>query len=99
MMIAITLQGVMTYANLDEINYNTFLNIILSQNWENLEFIMLYDEDGDIILHSNPELIGYKIDPEELIELKRHKLPYYRFYSDQEEPYKQIFLADFNFYT
>ncbi|WP_028840892.1 two-component system sensor histidine kinase NtrB [Thermodesulfobacterium hveragerdense] len=99
MMIAITLQGVMTYTTLDEINYNTFLNIILSQNWENLEFIMLYDEDGDIILHSNPELIGYKIDPEELIELKRHKLPYYRFYSDQEEPYKQIFLADFNFYT
>ncbi|AIH04114.1 MULTISPECIES: HAMP domain-containing sensor histidine kinase [Thermodesulfobacterium] len=99
MMIAITLQGVMTYTNLDEINYNTFLNIILSQNWENLEFIMLYDEDGDIILHSNPELIGYKIDLEELIELKRHKLPYYRFYSEPEEPYKQIFLADFNFYT
>ncbi|QER41688.1 HAMP domain-containing histidine kinase [Thermodesulfobacterium sp. TA1] len=101
MMIAITLQGVMTYTNLEEMNYNAFLNIILSQNWENLEFIMLYDEDGDIILHSNPELIGYRLAPEEINFIKNCKLPYYRFYLDQEDEAlnQKIFIADFNFYT
>jgi len=49
--IAVTLQGLMTYTNLEEINYNAFLNILLTQDWRNLDFIMLFDEDGEILLH------------------------------------------------
>lgn len=98
--IAVTLQGLMTYTNLEEINYNAFLNILLTQDWRNLDFIMLFDEDGEILLHSNPELIGYKLSKEDLKEVKQHKLPYYRFVKTFEEGEEiKIFVADFNFKT
>lgn len=98
--IAVTLQGLMTYTSLEEINYNAFLNILLTQDWRNLDFIMLFDEDGEILLHSNPELIGYKLSKEDLQEIKSRKLPYCRFVITLEEGEElKIFVADFNFKT
>lgn len=98
--IAVTLQGLMTYTSLEEINYNAFLNILLTQDWRNLDFIMLFDEDGEILLHSNPELIGYKLSKEDLREIKSRKLPYCRFVVTSEEREEvKIFVADFNFKT
>ncbi|PMP69192.1 MAG: hypothetical protein C0190_00325 [Thermodesulfobacterium geofontis] len=73
--IAITVQSFLQSLELEEIkvlDYALFSEIILNEKWEGVAFISLYDEKGNIILHSNPELIGKKI------ELKKH--PYYPYY-------------------
>lgn len=39
-----------------------FLDLLLNEKWEGVAFITLYDENKNILLHTNLDLIGQKID-------------------------------------
>jgi two-component system sensor histidine kinase HydH len=39
-----------------------FSELLLNERWEGVAFIALYDENRTILLHSNPNLIGQKIE-------------------------------------
>ncbi|MCU4138663.1 MAG: Signal transduction histidine kinase [Thermodesulfobacteria bacterium] len=89
--IAITLQSFLQSVeleNLRNLDYKIFSEIILNEKWEGVAFISLYDENGYIILHSNPDLIGKKI---ELI--KNSVYPYYHYLTLKTS--EKVFVADF----
>ena len=89
--IAITLQSFLQSVeleNLRNLDYKIFSEIILNEKWEGVAFISLYDENGYIILHSNPDLIGKKI---ELI--KSSIYPYYHYLTLKTS--EKVFVADF----
>lgn len=55
-------------------------NIIMSQmlideRWEGIAFLSLYDENGRVVLHSNPFLVGRTFD--DIKNLKDKKTPFY----------------------
>jgi two-component system sensor histidine kinase HydH len=89
--IAITIQSFLQSIEIDELkdlDYGIFSEIILNEKWEGIAFISLYDEKGYIILHSNPELIGKKI------ELKKFSsYPYYHYLT--LETLEKVFVGDF----
>lgn len=89
--IAITIQSFLQSLELEEIkdlDYALFSEIILNEKWEGVAFISLYDEKGTIVLHSNPELIGKKI------ELKKSThYPYYHYLI--LGTLEKVFVADF----
>ena len=89
--IAITIQSFLQSIEIDELkdlDYGIFSEIILNEKWEGIAFISLYDEKGHIILHSNPELIGKKI------ELKKvSSYPYYHYLT--LETLEKVFVGDF----
>ena len=89
--IAITLQSFLQSVeleNLRNLDYKIFSEIILNEKWEGVAFISLYDENGYIILHSNPDLIGKKI---ELV--KSSVYPYYHYLTLKTS--EKVFVADF----
>lgn len=45
-----------------------FLDLLLNEKWEGVAFIVLFDNNKNILLHSNPELIGQKIEYSPLLE-------------------------------
>lgn len=49
--------------------------ILLDERWQGVAFLSLYDKEGKIILHSNPNLIGSKINGIE--DLFNKETPYY----------------------
>ncbi len=89
--IAITLQSFLQSAeleNLSDLDYGIFFDIILNEEWEGIAFISLYDENGYIVLHSNPELIGRKVELE-----KVSSYPYYHYLI--LKTLEKVFVADF----
>lgn len=68
--IIITLESFLPNLNLKALSSerSSFLSeLILNEKWEGVAFVALYDEEGKVILHSNPELIGKK---ENLTQIK-----------------------------
>jgi two-component system sensor histidine kinase HydH len=57
--IGITLDQAINRIGLD---VELFLDVIKNQPWEEISFIALYDEHGEILLHSSKRLIGQKDD-------------------------------------
>ncbi|MGC8872682.1 MAG: ATP-binding protein [Caldimicrobium sp.] len=47
-----------------------FSELLLNEKWEGVAFITLYDQNKTILLHSNPELIGKKIEKSLLLDEK-----------------------------
>jgi len=41
---------------------NVFSDLLLNPEWEGVAYIAIYNDEGKILLHSNPELIGRKIE-------------------------------------
>ncbi len=61
--ISITLESFLPNLNLEKLSSerSSFLSeLILNEKWEGVAFVALYDTEGNIVLHSNPELIGKK---------------------------------------
>ncbi|WP_082706407.1 sensor histidine kinase [Caldimicrobium thiodismutans] len=48
-----------------------FSELLLNERWEGVAFITLYDTNKTIVLHSNPDLIGQKVEKSFLLEEKR----------------------------
>ncbi|MEZ0344230.1 MAG: HAMP domain-containing sensor histidine kinase [Caldimicrobium sp.] len=48
-----------------------FSELLLNEKWEGVAFIALYDKNRTLLLHSNPDLIGQKIDKSLLLDEKR----------------------------
>lgn len=89
--IAITLQSFLQsleLENLRNLDYKIFSEIILNEKWEGVAFISLYNENGYIILHSNPDLIGKKIKL-----VKSSVYPYYHYLT--LKTLEKVFVADF----
>lgn len=89
--IAITIQSFLQSLELEELNeldYAVFSKIILNERWEGVAFISLYDESGNIILHSNPDLIGKKVKLEKSVSY-----PYYHYLI--LGTLEKVFVADF----
>lgn len=89
--IAITLQSFLQsleLENLRNLDYKIFSEIILNEKWEGVAFISLYNENGYIILHSNPDLIGKKIKL-----VKSSVYPYYHYLTLKTS--EKVFVADF----
>lgn len=64
--------------------------ILIDERWQGVAFIALYGKDGKIVLHSNPHLIGSKV--EGIQDLFDKKSPYYhRFTLGTGE---EVFLSD-----
>lgn len=42
---------------------NFLTDLIISENWQGVSYIALYSKEGIILLHSNPEQIGKRIEP------------------------------------
>lgn len=49
--------------------------MLLDDRWEGIAFLALYDEKGEVILHSNPLLIGKKTD--DIADILTYSSPYY----------------------
>ncbi len=95
--IAVTLQSFFqseSLKNLQENNRDFLMDIILNENWENVAFIALYDKKGYIVLHSNPDLIGKKI--ENFSPDLNQKYPYFHYLI--LSTFEKVFVSDFNFY-
>ncbi len=95
--IAVTLQSLFqseSLKNLQENNRDFLMDIILNENWENVAFIALYDKKGYIVLHSNPDLIGKKI--ENFSPDLNQKYPYFHYLILSTS--EKVFVADLNFY-
>jgi len=41
---------------------NVFSDLLLNPEWEGVAYIAIYNDEGKILLHSNPELIGRKME-------------------------------------
>jgi len=76
--ITITLNSVLQASDMEIKRDNTiFSEILLDERWEGVAFIALYSRDGNVVLHSNPALIGQKIH--EVIPVFQEKTPYYHY--------------------
>ncbi|MFN3505392.1 MAG: sensor histidine kinase [Caldimicrobium sp.] len=49
-----------------------FSELLLNEKWEGVAFIVFYDENKTILLHSNPDLIGNQIDYSPLLAEKKN---------------------------
>ncbi|MDW8136116.1 MAG: ATP-binding protein [Thermodesulfobacterium sp.] len=61
--VSATLESLLPNLNLKKLSSerSPFLSeLILNEKWEGIAYVALYDEEGKIVLHSNPELIGKK---------------------------------------
>ena len=76
--ITITLNSFLQESGVERLKGSTvFSEILLDERWQGVAFIALYSNDGMIILHSNPEMIGKRME-----EFKKNliqKKPYYHF--------------------
>lgn len=61
--VEITLKSLIKNFGLDLIKKekNFFAELLLGEEWEGVAYVAIYDTEGKILLHSNPELIGTKI--------------------------------------
>ncbi len=48
-----------------------FSELLLDERWEGVAFIALYDKNKTLLLHSNPELIGQKVEKSPLLDENR----------------------------
>ncbi|MEW5745046.1 MAG: ATP-binding protein [Nitrospirota bacterium] len=56
-----------------------FRDIIAGGKWEGIAYIALYGEDGAILLHSNENLVGRRVEDRELQEAAAADQPVYRY--------------------
>lgn len=77
--IEVVLRSLLQNFDLDLLNkQKDFLsNLILNERWEGVAFIALYLENGTIILHSNPNLIGKNVEESPLL-LYRKNTSYFK---------------------
>ncbi len=64
--------------------------ILLDERWQGVAFVSLYDKEGEIVLHSNPALIGSKIH--EIKDLFNKETPYYHKFTLGTG--EEVFLSD-----
>ncbi|MFN4132027.1 MAG: sensor histidine kinase [Caldimicrobium sp.] len=71
--IEVVLKSLLQYFDLSVLQRNRefFLDLLLNEKWEGVAYIALYDRDKKILLHSNPELIGQKVEISPLLEEKK----------------------------
>jgi len=63
--ITVTLHSFLQASDIERIKKQEstiFSEILLDERWEGIAFVALYSMDGTIILHSNPALMGKKIE-------------------------------------
>ena len=62
--VEITLKSFLKNLDLDLLKEkkNVFSDLLLDPEWEGVAYIAIYDDEGRILLHSNPELIGRKVE-------------------------------------
>ncbi|GAB5045855.1 ATP-binding protein [Thermodesulfovibrio sp. TK110] len=78
--ITITLNSVLQTSEIEKIKKQSstiFSEILLDERWEGVAFIALYSKEGNVVFHSNPALIGQKI--QEVIPVFQEKTPYYHY--------------------
>lgn len=76
--ITITLNGFLQESGIEKLKESAvFSEILLDERWQGVAFISLYSAHGTVILHSNPVLIGKRM--EEVINIFTQKSPYYHF--------------------
>ncbi len=61
------------------IRNDLFPELVTKDTYENLAFLALYDEDGTILLHSNPTLVGRKETDPDVVKVLRLKKPDFHF--------------------
>jgi len=66
----ITLQSLLKTFDFEAIKKNRafFSELLLNERWEGVAYLSLYDENKTIVLHSNPELIGSKVEKSLLLQ-------------------------------
>lgn len=77
--ITITLNSFLQALNIEELKIKggtIFSEILLNERWEGVAFIALYNKEGAVILHSNPALIGQKIQEASIFDKNS---PFYHF--------------------
>ncbi len=59
-----TLKGFLKNLNLDLLKErkNIFSDLLLNPEWEGVAYIAIYNDEGKVLSHSNPELIGRKME-------------------------------------
>ena len=78
--ITVTLHSFLQASDIERIKKQEstiFSEILLDERWEGIAFVALYSMDGTIILHSNPALMGKKI--EKITATFNNNAPYYHF--------------------
>lgn len=78
--ITVTLHSFLQASDIEKIKKQEstiFSEILLDERWEGIAFVALYSMDGTIILHSNPALMGKKI--EKITATFNNNAPYYHF--------------------
>jgi len=62
--VEITLKSFLKNLDLDLLKEkkNVFSDLLLNPEWEGVAYIAIYNDEGKILLHSNPELIGRKVE-------------------------------------
>jgi two-component system sensor histidine kinase HydH len=62
--VEITLKSFLKNLDLDLLKEkkNVFSDLLLNPEWEGVAYIAIYNDEGRILLHSNPELIGRKVE-------------------------------------
>jgi len=76
--ITITLNSLIQNLSMEKLQIEGSLimsQILLDERWQGVAFLSLYDKKGKIVLHSNPNLIGSKINGIE--DLFNKESPYY----------------------
>ncbi len=92
--IAITIQSFLQseWGDIADLDYGMFSDLILNEKWEEIAFVSLYNLDGYVILHSNPSLIGTKI---QLPKVKDY--PYYSYLTLKTS--ERVFIGDFKIFV
>ena len=78
--IAITLNSVLQNSGIEKLKRQgstIFSEILIDERWQGVAFIALYSNEGKVIFHSNPALIGQKF--QEVIPIFNEKTPYYQY--------------------
>ncbi len=70
-----------------------FKNILNSLCWPDLAYLALIREDGSIVLHSNPNLIGHRLNPSSIRDIFKTKHP--RYYYQPLLTQEKVFVFDF----
>ncbi len=72
--IQIILQSLLKNFDLSFLQYKRefFSDLLLNEKWDGVAFIAFYDKNLKILLHSNPELIGQKIDYSPILNKNKH---------------------------
>ncbi len=75
------------------IRNDLFPELVTKDTYENLAFLALYDEDGTILLHSNPSLVGRKETDPDVAKVLRLKKPDFHFSTLATG--EKVFILDF----